>query len=86
VLAATEAEALETLRAFLGGQFGEASKTVVAEEPLTGMELSLHVLVDVDAEHASYVILPPCQDHKRIFDDDKGPTQVAWVPLAPSLS
>lgn len=73
VLAGSEQEALETLRAFLGGQFGEASRTVVLEEPLVGMELSLHVLVDVDADHASYAILPPCQDHKRIFDGDQGP-------------
>jgi phosphoribosylamine--glycine ligase len=73
VLAATEAEALATLRAFLGGQFGEASRTVVLEEPLVGMELSLHVLVDVDGDHARYAILPPCQDHKRIFDGDRGP-------------
>jgi phosphoribosylamine---glycine ligase len=73
VLAPTEAEALETLRAFLGGQFGEASKTVLLEEPLVGMELSLHVLVDVDSDHASYMVLPPCQDHKRIFENDLGP-------------
>ncbi len=73
VLAATEEEALETLRRFLDGQFGEASRTVLLEAPLFGMELSLHVLVDVDATHARYVMLPPCQDHKRIFDGDKGP-------------
>jgi len=73
VLAASEAEALDTLRAFLGGQFGEASKTVLLEEPLSGMELSLHVLVDVDANHAAYAVLPPCQDHKRIFEGDRGP-------------
>lgn len=73
VLAATEAEALDTLRAFLGGQFGDASRTVLLEEPLVGMELSLHVLVDVDKDHAAYAILPPCQDHKRIFEGDKGP-------------
>jgi phosphoribosylamine--glycine ligase len=73
VLATSENEALATLRAFLDGQFGEASRTVVLEEPLVGMELSLHVLVDVDQDHASYAILPPCQDHKRIFDQDQGP-------------
>ena len=73
VLAATEEEALETLRSFLDGQFGDASRTVLLEAPLFGMELSLHVLVDVDANHARYVMLPPCQDHKRIFDGDKGP-------------
>jgi phosphoribosylamine---glycine ligase len=73
VLAMTEAEALATFRAFMAGQFGEASKTVVFEAPLVGMELSLHVLVDVDAEHASYALLPACQDHKRIFEGDQGP-------------
>ncbi len=73
VLAHSEAEALETLGSFLAGAFGEASQTVVLEEPLVGMELSLHVLVDVEADHLRYAILPPCQDHKRIFEGDQGP-------------
>jgi phosphoribosylamine--glycine ligase len=73
VLAQNQVEALATLRAFLAGQFGAASQTVVFEAPLVGMELSLHVLVDVDAEHAAYALLPACQDHKRIFEDDRGP-------------
>jgi phosphoribosylamine--glycine ligase len=73
VLAATEAEALRTLREFLAGAFGEASRTVLLEAPLAGMELSLHVLVDVDASHAACAVLPPCQDHKRIFEEDQGP-------------
>jgi phosphoribosylamine--glycine ligase len=73
VLAGSEAEALATLREFLGGAVGDASRKVVLEEPLPGMELSLHVLVDVDADHARYLMLPACQDHKRIFEGDKGP-------------
>jgi len=73
VLAESAAEALATLRAFMAGQFGDASRTVVLEEPLVGMELSLHVLVDVDGDHAAFAVLPPCQDHKRIFDGDRGP-------------
>jgi len=73
VLAADQEEALATLRAFMGGQFGDASRTVVLEEPLTGMELSLHVLADVDTDHAAFAVLPPCQDHKRIFEGDRGP-------------
>jgi len=73
VLASSKGEALATLHAFMAGQFGDASRTVVLEEPLIGMELSLHVLADVDAEHAAFAVLPPCQDHKRIFDGDKGP-------------
>lgn len=73
VLAQDEVEALTTLRTFLAGQFGEASKTVVLEAPLFGMELSQHVLVDVTADHAHFLVLPPCQDHKRIFEGDQGP-------------
>ncbi|HJW72215.1 MAG TPA: phosphoribosylamine--glycine ligase [Geothrix sp.] len=73
VLAGSEAEALATFRSFMAGQFGQASKTVVFEAPLVGMELSLHVLVDVDAHHAAYALLPACQDHKRIFEGDAGP-------------
>ena len=73
VLASSRAQAVETVRAFMDGQFGDASRTVVLEEPLIGMELSLHVLVDVDSEHIAYAMLPPCQDHKRIFDGDLGP-------------
>ncbi len=77
VLAGTEAEALDTLKRFLEGEFGEASKTVLLEAPLFGMELSFHVLVDVepgsDGGHARFLPLPPCQDHKRIFEGDQGP-------------
>jgi len=73
VLAQSEAEALATFRSFMAGQFGDASRTVVFEAPLVGMELSLHVLVDVDADHAAYALLPACQDHKRIFEQDQGP-------------
>lgn len=73
VLAQSQEEALQTLRSFMDGQFGEASRKVVLEEPLIGMELSLHVLVDVTREHSSYMMLPPCQDHKRIFEGDSGP-------------
>jgi phosphoribosylamine--glycine ligase len=73
VLAQDEAEAISTLRSFLAGQFGEASKTVVLEAPLFGMELSQHVLVDVAPDHLHFLVLPPCQDHKRIFEGDLGP-------------
>lgn len=83
VLAESEEEALETLRAFLGGRFGSASRTVVLEEPLVGMELSLHVLVDVDAGHASFLMLPPCQDHKRLGEGDQGPNTGGMGAFAP---
>jgi len=73
VLATSREEATATFTAFMAGQFGEASRTVVFEEPLVGMELSLHVLADVKGDHRACVVLPPCQDHKRIFEGDQGP-------------
>ena len=45
-------------------KFGEASSTVVIEEFLKGIELSVFVLTDGN----SYKILPSAKDNKRIGD------------------
>ena len=49
-------------------KFGEAGKTVVVEEFLTGIELS--VFVFTDGRH--YVLLPEAKDYKRIGEGDTG--------------
>lgn len=49
-------------------KFGEASKKVVVEEFLTGIEMSVFVLTD----GLSYVLLPDAKDYKRIGEGDKG--------------
>ncbi|HOT00956.1 MAG TPA: phosphoribosylamine--glycine ligase [Acidobacteriota bacterium] len=49
--------------------FGAAGDRVVVEEFLQGEEASFMALTD--GEHV--VPLPPAQDHKRVFDDDRGP-------------
>ena len=49
-------------------KFGEASKKVVVEEFLTGIELSVFVLTD--GKH--YLMLPEAKDYKRIGEGDKG--------------
>ncbi len=49
-------------------KFGEASSTVVIEEFLTGIELSVFVLTDGH----SYKILPEAKDYKRIGEGDTG--------------
>jgi phosphoribosylamine---glycine ligase len=54
---------------FSGQLLGEAEKSVVIEEHLTGEELSFLVLSD--GKHA--VPLVPAQDHKRIGEGDTGP-------------
>jgi phosphoribosylamine--glycine ligase len=49
-------------------QFGDASETVVIEEFLEGIELSVFVLTD----GKDYVILPEAKDYKRIGENDTG--------------
>ncbi len=61
-------EAKTELANMLDGKFGEASSTVVIEEFLKGIEVSVFVLTD--GEH--YVMLPEAKDYKRIGDGDKG--------------
>lgn len=61
-------EAQEELRLMLGGKFGNAGSTVVIEEFLTGIELSVFVLSDGQ----NYVILPEAKDYKRIGQGDTG--------------
>ncbi len=61
-------EANNTIDEFFDGKFGEASKKVVIEEFLKGIELSVFVLTD----GKSYVILPEAKDYKRIGDGDTG--------------
>jgi phosphoribosylamine--glycine ligase len=50
------------------GQFGDASKKVVIEQFLTGIELSVFVMTD----GTNYVLLPGAKDYKRIGEGDTG--------------
>lgn len=56
------------LKQMLDGMFGEASRTVVIEEFLSGIECSVFVLSDGSA----YKILPVAKDYKRIGVGDTG--------------
>lgn len=69
VIAATHEEALaEFAQMIKAAKFGEASKKVVVEQFLTGIELSVFVLTD----GTSYKILPAAKDYKRIGEGDTG--------------
>ncbi len=62
-------EAKKELEEMVSNQkFGEASSTVVIEEFLDGIELSVFVLTD----GKSYKVLPSAKDYKRIGEGDKG--------------
>ena len=63
------AEAKDELRNMLvHAKFGKASKKVVIEEFLDGIELSCFVLTD----GKNYKMLPTAKDYKRIGEGDKG--------------
>ncbi|PAF48573.1 phosphoribosylamine--glycine ligase [Helicobacter sp. 12S02634-8] len=70
IIASSKDEALKALQEMLKGEsFGEAGKCVVIEEFLEGYELSVFALCD----GSEFVLLPACQDHKRLLNGDQGP-------------
>lgn len=56
------------LREMLGGMFGTASKIVLIEEFLKGIECSVFVITD----GIDYKLLPEAKDYKRIGEGDTG--------------
>lgn len=68
IIAPTAEEAKRELAEMLGGKFGAASRRVVIEEFLDGIECSVFVATD----GKDYRILPVAKDYKRIGDGDTG--------------
>ena len=66
--------------AMVDKQFGDAGSRLVIEECLSGPEVSMFFLLDGVAA----VPLGSAQDHKRIFDDDRGPNTGGMGAFAPS--
>lgn len=63
-------DARDAVRSYLAGDaFGDAGRTVVIEEGLTGPELSVLAVCD----GLTAVALAPAQDFKRAYDGDQGP-------------
>ncbi len=81
VIAETRGEAEAAVRAaMLDHSFGAAGSRLVIEECLVGPEISAFYLCD--GERA--VALSTAQDHKRIFDDDRGPNTGGMGAFSPS--
>jgi phosphoribosylamine--glycine ligase len=81
VVAATSAEAEAAIHAAMEEQqFGDAGASVVIEECLTGPEVSFFAICD----GARAMPLTSAQDHKRIFDGDRGPNTGGMGAFAPS--
>ena len=81
VVAQNAVEAETAIRAAMDeGHFGAAGARVVLEECMTGPEVSFFALCD----GRRAMPLMSAQDHKRIFDDDKGPNTGGMGAFAPS--
>lgn len=59
--------------------FGDSGNEVVIEEFLQGIEFSTHAFSD----GVNFKMLPPSQDHKAIFNGDKGPNTGGMGTIAP---
>lgn len=81
VVAKTFEEAEAAALFMLSGEaFGEAGKTVVIEETISGAEASIHAITDGN----DFLLLPAAQDHKRIGDGDTGPNTGGMGAYAPA--
>lgn len=81
VVAQTVEEAVDALDSImLDKKFGASGSNVVIEECLFGREMSVLAFTD------GKVVRPmvSAQDHKRVFDDDKGPNTGGMGTYAPS--
>lgn len=81
IVAQTRDEAVEAVREMLSGNaFGEAGSRVVIEEFLRGEEASFLVLTD----GKNIIPLASAQDHKAVFDGDKGPNTGGMGAYSPA--
>ncbi|MFW9603961.1 MAG: phosphoribosylamine--glycine ligase [Trichlorobacter sp.] len=81
IVAQTVEEACEAVRDMLGGNtFGDAGARVVIEEFLEGEEASFLAITD----GSTVIPLASAQDHKAIFDGDRGPNTGGMGAYSPA--
>jgi len=74
----TEEEiAIAIKRIMIDKEFKESGDRVIVEEFLTGEEATFMVLTD----GCKAIPLLATQDHKPVFDDDRGPNTGGWAPV-----
>ena len=72
-------EAEKAVEEIFGGKFGEANE-ILFEEFLSGEEMSFFILYD----NKSFKVFNTAQDHKRIFEGDKGKNTGGMGAYSPS--
>lgn len=81
VLPGTMREAFDAVDSMMVGlKFGDAGKKIIIEERLRGVEVSVLALLD----GRNILVLPPCQDHKRLRDGDLGPNTGGMGAFCPA--
>ncbi len=80
VIAETVAEVDAAIESMFGGTFGAAGEELVIEEFMVGEEASFFALTD----GVNILPLAGAQDHKRVFDGDKGPNTGGMGAYSPA--
>jgi phosphoribosylamine--glycine ligase len=80
VVADDAAQARAAAREMLEGRFGTAGTTLVIEHRIVGREVSVLALTDGHRLE----VLPAVEDHKAIFDDDRGPNTGGMGTASPA--
>ena len=73
-------ECLKAAESILNGKFGNSGNVIVLEEKIQGPEVSVFALCDGE----KYVLLPTAQDHKRLYEKDKGPNTGGMGAYSPA--
>src|SRR6201996_4768078 len=80
IIAETKADADKAIDFMFEGGFGESGSEVVVEEFMAGEEASFFALSDGE----TVIPLGGAQDHKRVFDGDKGPNTGGMGAYSPA--
>lgn len=82
VLPDSMTEALNTVNGMMDGTLfdGAGKDCIVFQERLTGPEVSLFVISD----GSNFTLLPLAQDHKRLYEGDRGPNTGGMGAYAPA--
>lgn len=81
VVCGSKDQAKQAAAEILGGKFGDAGATLIVEQRLTGRELSVMAITD----GSRYEVLAQAEDHKAIFDGDRGPNTGGMGTVSPAL-